>query len=61
PITVTEKEMPPAKQPVEDFIDAILGRTKPLCSVEEGTKVVQAIESAYNSAKTGKQIKVSLS
>lgn len=56
PIIMTEKEMPPAKQPVEDFIDAILGRTKPLCNVEEGIKVVQAIESAYNSAKTGKII-----
>jgi len=60
PIIITEKEMPPAKQPVEDFIDAILGRTKPLCSVQEGIKVVQAIELAYESAKMGKLMKVNV-
>ncbi len=58
PIVVTERDMPPAKQPVEDFIDAILKGTKPLCSVYEGIKVVQAIESAYNSAKIGKNLKL---
>ena len=55
-ITVTEADMPSSQQPVENFIDAILGKTEPLCSADDGVKVVEAIEAAYNSAKTGKMI-----
>ncbi|MEK7396026.1 MAG: Gfo/Idh/MocA family oxidoreductase [Candidatus Poribacteria bacterium] len=56
PIIITEKEMSSSKQPVENLIDAILGKEKPFCSAADGIKVVEAIESAYNSAKIGKRI-----
>ena len=56
PFTVTDTDMPPVKQPVENFIDTILGKAEPLCSADDGVKVVEAIESAYNSAKTGRKI-----
>jgi len=56
PITVSEDEMPKATQPVDDFIDAILGRTNPLSTGVDGVKAVEVIDAAYQSAKTGKTI-----
>jgi predicted dehydrogenase len=55
-IIVTEANMPPSKQPVENFINAILGRDKILCSADDGFKVVQTIEAIYLSAKMGEKI-----
>lgn len=59
PITIIEADMPPAQQPVDNFIDAILGRGKPLCSADDGFKVVQTIEAIYSSAKIGEKILIS--
>lgn len=53
---ITEENMPFAPQPVDNFIDSILGKSKPLCSAEDGLKVVEIIESAYTSARTGKKV-----
>jgi len=58
-VTVTEADMPPSQQPVENFIDAILGRGDVLCSADDGFKVVQTIESIYLSAKMGEKILIS--
>jgi predicted dehydrogenase len=57
-IVVTEAEMPPSQQPMENFIDAILGKAKPLCSADDGVRVVEAIEAIYNSARMGKTISI---
>lgn len=56
PITVTEEKMSPAPQPVDNFIETILGNAKPLCDAQHGIEVVKAIEAIYNSAKTGEKI-----
>lgn len=58
PKKIIEEDMPYAPQPVDNFIDAILGRNEPLCSAIDGLKVVQIIEAAYTSAMTGKKIKL---
>jgi len=56
PVMVSEDEMPKAPQPVDDFIDAILSRTKPLSTGVDGMKAVEVIDAAYQSAKTGKTV-----
>ena len=58
PMVVTEDDMPEAPQPVDNLIDAILGRSDPLCSADDGLAVVEVIEAAYTSARTGKKIKL---
>jgi len=57
-LTLKESDMPPVPQPVENFIDAILGRAEPICSSEHGYMVVEAMEAIYNSAKTGKKVEL---
>jgi predicted dehydrogenase len=56
PVIVPPEDMPDAPQPVDDLIDAILGRSKPLCSGDDGLRVVEVIEAAYISARTGKKV-----
>jgi len=58
PVIVPDADMPLAPQPVENFINAILGKEKPLCSAEDGVKVVEVIEAIYKSAKTGLRVKL---
>ncbi len=58
PKKIMEADMPSAPQPVDNFIDTILGKSKSLCSADDGLKVVQIIEAIYTSAKTGKNIKL---
>jgi predicted dehydrogenase len=56
PVIIPDNEMPQAPQPVENFINAILGKEKPLCSAEDGFVVVEAIEAIYTSAKIGEKV-----
>jgi predicted dehydrogenase len=59
PMAVPNVDMPKAPQPVDNLIDAVLGRAKPLCSAGDGLKVVEVIEAAYTSARTGKKVTLS--
>lgn len=52
----TEADWPPAPQPVENFVDVILGRAENLSPPEHGLAVVEVIEAAYESARTGKAV-----
>jgi predicted dehydrogenase len=56
PILVPEAEMPQVPQPVGNLIDAILGGAEPIYSAHDGLKVVEVIEAAYTSARTGKKV-----
>lgn len=56
PVVVPDDDLPPAPQPVDNFIDAILERAQPLCSADDGAQVVEVIEAAYTSARTGEKV-----
>ena len=56
PATVLEKDMPPAPGPVENFIDAVLGRAEPLSSPLDGLRCVEVLEAAYLSARSGQRV-----
>ena len=56
PAVVSEEDMPETPQPVDDLIDAILGRSDALCSAQDGALVVEVVEAAYISAQTGKKV-----
>ena len=56
PVVVPDDDMPEVPQPVDNFVDAIQGRTKPLCSADDGLAVVEVIESIYTSARTGRKV-----
>ncbi|MFC1717005.1 Gfo/Idh/MocA family protein [Candidatus Poribacteria bacterium] len=56
PVIVPEEEMPEELQPVDDLINAILGKSDPLCSADDGLQVVEVIEAAYISARTGRKV-----
>lgn len=43
-------------EPVDNFIDAIIGREKPLASGVDGLRAVEVIEGAYRAAKMGEAI-----
>ena len=43
---------------VEDFIDAVENRTKPMNSGEESLINIKIIQAAYKSQKTGKRVQV---
>jgi predicted dehydrogenase len=58
PYVVPETEMPSAPQPVDNLINAILGKAESLCPAEDGLRVVEVIEATYISARTG--VKVTL-
>jgi len=51
PVVTAETEMPKVVEPVDNFIDAIMGRAKPLASGVDGLRVVEVIEGAYRAAK----------
>ncbi len=56
PEIVPDDDLPSAPQPVDNLIDAILEKTQPLCSADDGLQVVEAIEAAYISARTGEKV-----
>ncbi|MBC8228510.1 hypothetical protein H8E77_03060, partial [bacterium] len=56
PVVTAENEMPKVVEPVANFIDAIMGRAKPLASGVDGLRVVEVIEGAYRAAKMGRAI-----
>jgi len=56
PVVVSPDDMPEAPQPVDNLIDAILERAKPLCSADDGLAVVEVLEAAYTSARTGRKV-----
>ena len=56
PVIVSPDDMPAAPQPVDNLIDAILGRVDPLCSANDGLAVVEVLEAAYTSARTGRKV-----
>ena len=55
-VVVSEEDMPETPQPVDNLINAILGRSEPLCSAEDGLQVVEVVEAAYISAQTGRKV-----
>jgi len=55
-----EDQMETPQQPVDNFIDAILGRAQPLSTGDDGLRVVEVIEAAYQSSRTGEIISLSL-
>lgn len=59
PQTIADSELPLAPQPVDNFIDAILEKSQPLCSADDAVKVVEVIEASYTSARTGEKIIIS--
>jgi len=56
PVVTAEDEMPKVVEPVDNFIDAIMGRAKPLASGVDGLRVVEVIEGAYRAAKMRRAI-----
>jgi len=56
PVVTPADDMPSTPQPVDNLINAILGRAEPLCSASDGVQVVEVIESAYTSARTGEKV-----
>jgi len=56
PVVVSPDDMPSAPQPVDNLIDAILERAQPLCSADDGLAVVEVLEAAYTSARTGRKV-----
>jgi predicted dehydrogenase len=51
PVMTAEDQMSKVVEPVDNFIDAIMGKAKPLASGVDGLRVVEVIESAYKAAK----------
>jgi len=72
PLTVTQKKpnrelsvyeenrMTTSQQPMNNFIDAILGHAQPLATGDDSLRVVEVIEAAYQSGRTGGIISLSL-
>ncbi|MBD3182079.1 hypothetical protein GF312_07295 [Candidatus Poribacteria bacterium] len=56
PFVASDDNMPQVPQPVDNLINVILGRSKNLCSADDGLAVVKVMEAAYNSAKTSEKI-----
>ena len=55
-----ENQMATPQQPMDNFIDAILGHAHPLARGDDGLSVVEVIEAAYQSSRTGEIISLSL-
>ena len=55
-----ENQMATPQQPMDNFIDAILGHAQPLATGDDGLRVVEVIEAAYQSSRTGEIISLSL-
>ncbi|MBI2300554.1 MAG: Gfo/Idh/MocA family oxidoreductase [Armatimonadetes bacterium] len=58
PVVVTEKDMPAPPQPANSFVDAVLGRAGLRCPGRDCVRYVQAVEAAYESARTGRRVAV---
>jgi predicted dehydrogenase len=43
--------LPPASNPDENFVRAIQGREEPACSIEDGLRVLELTEAAWESAR----------
>lgn len=60
PVVTAEDEMPKVVEPVDNFIDAIMGKAEPLASSVDGLRVVEVIEGAYRAAKMGQAITLTM-
>ena len=58
PTTQTEAELPPAPTPVENFVQVIHGHAVPLAPPEHGVALAQTLEAAYESARTGRTVRL---
>jgi predicted dehydrogenase len=58
PETHPEAELPPAPTPIENFVEAILGRAPSLSPPEHGVAVARLMEAAYESARTGQTVRL---
>ncbi len=58
PTTQTEAELPPAPTPVENFVQVIHGHAAPLAPPEHGVALAQTLEAAYESARTGRTVRL---
>jgi predicted dehydrogenase len=56
--TQTEAELPAVPTPVENFVDAILGRAELLSPPEHGIALARVMEAAYQSARTGQTVRL---
>jgi predicted dehydrogenase len=59
PVVVPDADMPAVPQPVDNFVNTILGKARPLCSADDGLEVVKVIEAVYTSARTGAKVTLS--
>jgi predicted dehydrogenase len=57
-VTATEAELPPVPTPVENFVDAILGRAALLSPPDHGIALARVMEAAYRSARTGQTVRL---
>lgn len=52
------KMLPPRSNPTQNFIDSLLGRDDPLCTVEDGQKTAEMLDAIRTSAKLGKPVTI---
>jgi predicted dehydrogenase len=58
PVRFREADLMPVASPVNNFVDAIQGRSKLFSPGEHGADVVQVVEAVYESAATGRTITI---
>ena len=58
PVTLEESDMRQVEGPVANFLDVILGKAEPLSPATHGLDVVEVVEAAYRSARTGQAVKL---
>lgn len=58
PQVIDRHTMPEPPQPVASFIDAVLGRAAPRCPGRDCVRYVRAVEAAYESARTGRRVRL---
>jgi predicted dehydrogenase len=56
--TRVESDMPAVPSPVDNFVDAILGRAVPLSPPDHGLAIVRVMEAAYEAARTGRTVRL---
>lgn len=55
PVTVTEKELPAAPTPLDNWVECIQGKVQPAMDGDTAVHIVEVLEAAYESARTGRK------
>ncbi len=57
-VTSKIKNLPPAMNPVDHFIDVVTEGTKPIATTQHGVDVMKVLDGIYKSARLGKEIRI---